>query len=184
MTTCVKLLNPIEDKKEQTLLKVASIADKRGTPILLCGAMARDILFWHMHSIALIRGTMDLDISIQTSDWTAYEEFRKNVLSEGFENLDADHPEKLRDTETGSELDLLPFGEIANDGKMIVWPEDNSLWSVIGYEEALENALHAFNEKLHESNAHATPEHRLRIRSQLTENIMNRCHRFFITHHA
>ena len=51
------------------------------------------------------------------------------------------HPEKLVDRETGRELDLLPFGEIAEDGKTVVWREDNSAWSVVGIQDALDHSL-------------------------------------------
>ena len=142
INTCVKLLNPIEEKKEQTLFKVAALADKRNVPILLCGAMARDILFWHMHGLELRRATMDVDISIQIRNWEAYEEFSEALMKDGFENPFNDHPEKLRDKDTGVELDLLPFGEIAGDGRMIVWPQDGSLWNIIGLQDAFEHALH------------------------------------------
>lgn len=45
------------------------------------------------------------------------------------------------DGHTGQELDILPFGELSEDGKSIVWPDDNSSWSIIGLQDAFDHAL-------------------------------------------
>ena len=63
------------------------------------------------------------------------------MLQDGFARPYEDHPEKLVDTETGQELDLLPFGAIAEDGRTIVWPHDNSAWSVVGLQDAFDRPL-------------------------------------------
>ena len=141
MTTCVKLLNPLSHKLGKTLYRVTALAEGRGLPVLLVGASARDILFWHVHGLEPGRATMDLDISIQSPDWKAYSSFGETLLQNGFARLYEDHPEKLVDRETDQELDLLPFGEIAEDGRTIIWPHDNSAWSVIGLQDAFEHPL-------------------------------------------
>lgn len=141
MSTCVTLLNPISKKRERTLFKTAMLAGRRGIPALLFGASARDILFWHMHGLEPGRATTDIDISIQLRDWGAYNDFGEELRQNGFKNPYEDHPEKFADEETGQELDLLPFGEIAEDGKTIVWPQDNSPWSIVGLQDAFEHAL-------------------------------------------
>jgi predicted nucleotidyltransferase len=123
------------------LARVAALAAERDLPILLVGAFARDLLFWHMHGIEPGRGTVDIDITIQMTDWNAYRSFGQILLDAGFENREQEHREKFVDTETGREMDLLPFGTISPDGQSIVWPEDNSSWSVVGIAEALAHSL-------------------------------------------
>lgn len=108
---------------------------------MLFGATARDILFFHMHGIESWRMTMDVDISIQLPDWGTYNAFGREMLSSGFANLHEGHDEKFTDEETGQEVDLLPFGEIADEGSNIIWPNDNSAWSVIGFQNAYDHAL-------------------------------------------
>lgn len=138
--TCAKLLNPVDRDAERTLAKVAGLAAERGLPILLVGAFARDLHFWHMHGIEPGRATADMDITIQMADWSSYDDFGQVLREAGFSNPNRAHREKFRDAETGREVDLLPFGEISPDGQNITWPEDNSSWSVVGIAEALVHA--------------------------------------------
>ena len=140
-STCVRLLESLEEPKRITIFKVARLAGEEGTPLLLLGAFARDILFWHMHRIEPGRRTEDVDISIQLPDWAAYDAFARRLHGAGFTSPDASHPEKLLDTVTRQEVDLLPFGEIADNGRTIVWREDNSPWSVVGLQDAFEHSL-------------------------------------------
>lgn len=140
--TCVTLLKPVDEKRVRTLAKLAATAESQGVNILLLGAFARDLLFWHVHGIECHRETMDVDLVAQLKDWAAYHKYRRALLDLGFkEDEAADHPEKITDPQTNVEVDLLPFGEIAADGKTVVWPEDDSRWSVIGIQDAYENAL-------------------------------------------
>jgi predicted nucleotidyltransferase len=85
---------------------------------------------------------MDMDITIQLCTWDEYRSFSETLLNNGFINPKASHPEKFKHQETGQELDLLPFGEISPDGESITWPNDESKWSVVGIEDALEHALY------------------------------------------
>lgn len=139
--TCVTLLNPVDENRVRTLAKLAATAKARGLEVLLLGAFARDLHFWHTYGIECRRETMDVDTVVQMKDWAAYHEFRAALITVGFENEAEDHPEKLRDTTTGVIIDLLPFGRIAEDGQTIVWPEDNSRWSVVGIQDAYDDAL-------------------------------------------
>ena len=136
------LLKPISEKPERTLFRVATLANSRGLPALLCGAFARDVLFWHMHGIQTYRATMDVDISVQVRDWGTFDALGEDLRRNGFGNPDEDHPEKFVDQETGQYVDLLPFGELSEDGKTIVWPQDNTLWSTVGLQDAFEHASH------------------------------------------
>jgi predicted nucleotidyltransferase len=142
MTTCVTLLNPIDEKREETLFKIATLAKSRGVPALLCGAFARDVLFWHMHGIHTQRETRDVDLSVQTPDWRTFNSLGQDLRQNGFANPDDDHPEKFKDKETQEEIDLLPFGEIAEDGRTLIWPQDSSRWSIVGLQESLRKSLH------------------------------------------
>lgn len=140
--TCATLLNPVDERRVRTLAKLAATAESQGLNVLLLGAFARDLLFWHLHSIECRRATMDVDIVVQLKDWTAYHKYRSELVALGFKEDEAEnHPEKLIDPQTDIEVDLLPFGEIAKDGKTVVWPEDDSRWSVVGIQDAYDHAL-------------------------------------------
>jgi len=134
-------LNPLDPGTAGTLVRIAGLASDQHLSILLIGAFARDVLFCHIRGIATNRRTLDVDISVQLSGWDAYDELHHRMTSAGFARPDDDHPEKFRDTETGREVDLLPFGEIAENGKTVIWREDNSPWSVVGIQDAFDHAL-------------------------------------------
>jgi predicted nucleotidyltransferase len=131
----------VDEKRCRTLARLDATAKAQGLEILLLGAFARDILFWHSHGVECRRNTMDVDIVVQLKTWDAFHTFRTALLAVGFTDVTKNHPEKLRDTKTDVEIDLLPFGEIAEDGKTVVWPEDNSRWSVVGIQDAFAHAL-------------------------------------------
>ena len=50
------------------------------------------------------------------------------------------HPEKFIDPGTKQKLDLLPFGALSKDGRSIIWPADQSRWSILGFEESYQGA--------------------------------------------
>ena len=131
------LLNPLNPAKAETLKRLFSVVGSM--PVVLLGAFARDLLFYHAHGIEVPSATMDIDTCVQMASW---EDFRSacNTLKElGFENEEAEHPEKFVDI-NGQMIDLLPFGELSENGKTIVWPQDDSLWSICGIQEAYEHA--------------------------------------------
>jgi predicted nucleotidyltransferase len=70
-STCVTLSNPVDEMRELTLAKLAATAESQGLNVLLLGAFARDLLFWHMHNIECHRATMDVDVVVQLKDWAA-----------------------------------------------------------------------------------------------------------------
>jgi len=130
--TSVKLLNPIDPAKAQTLVRLATLGESLGTPMLVVGAFARDINFWHIHGIETARKTRDVDLTVQLASWEAFASFSDVLTDAGFSKPDRGHPEKHTDLITGQEVDILPFGKISEDGKTITWPGERHPWSVIG----------------------------------------------------
>ncbi|MBN1669681.1 MAG: nucleotidyl transferase AbiEii/AbiGii toxin family protein [Kiritimatiellae bacterium] len=141
MHTCVRLLNPLDPPRERTLFRIAGIAADRELSPLLVGASARDILFWNRHGREPGRATMDLDICVQVPNWASLAALGDVLRRHGFTNPEEAHAERFLDEETGQQVDILPFGEIAEDGRTVVWPQDGSLWNVVGLRDAFERAL-------------------------------------------
>ena len=139
--TSKQLLNPLDARKVETLLRVAHLAKQRGVPLLLVGAFARDVHLWHIHNIEITRSTADIDLSIQLPSWAAFESLRHHLLQAGFEKPNPDHQEKFRDTITGQEIDLIPFGAISQDGEKIIWPGGDHPFSIVGFQDALNHAI-------------------------------------------
>ncbi len=115
---------------------------------MLVGAFARDVWFWHLYGIETERATEDLDISMEFPDWKGFDAFAEVLRAEGFVQPIAGHPEKFIDPGTKQKLDLLPFGALSKDGRSIIWPVDQSCWSILGFEESYHGAalLHVTSE--------------------------------------
>lgn len=132
--------HPIEKPKQEVLRIVSRLAASRDVPFMVFGAFARELHFYHQHGIPCSRRTNDVDFGLQLSDWESYNHFREALKEFGFTSENPEHPEKLIHRESGQEIDLLPFGEIAERGQRIIWPSDNSPWSVLGFQEAFEHS--------------------------------------------
>jgi predicted nucleotidyltransferase len=107
---------------------------------MLVGAFARDVWFWHLHGIETERATEDIDISMEFPDWKGFDAFAEVLRAGGFIQPIAGHPEKFIIPDTKQKLDLLPFGALSKDGRSIVWPADQSRWSILGFEESYQGA--------------------------------------------
>jgi predicted nucleotidyltransferase len=132
--------HPIEESKLEVPRTVSGVARARNVPFMVFGAFARELHFYHRYGIPCPRRTNDVDFGLQLADWDAYRLFRDGMKEKDFDSENPDHPEKLVHGKSGQEIDLLPFGEIEEEGKQIKWPSDNSPWSVLGFEEAFEHA--------------------------------------------
>lgn len=135
--SCGKLLKPINPAKAETLKRLYSVIGSM--PVVLLGAFARDVVFEHVHGIEAPRGTMDIDTCVQMASWGDFKETCEQLKAIGFREDGPDHPEKMYDTNE-QEVDLLPFGSLSEDGKSVVWPQDESQWTITGIQEAHDQA--------------------------------------------
>ncbi len=113
---------------------------KHNVDYFIIGAMARDILLKQVYDIqdnTLV--TQDIDFGVSLLNWKNYSSIEKTLVESGF----------TKDRillhrffyKNGFPIDIVPFGEIAQDG-FIAWPPDQSkIMSVIGYDEAMESAI-------------------------------------------
>ena len=141
-SSCVHLQRPIDAATVHVLSRLAQTAKAQDVDVLLVGAFARDVLFLHMHGIEPGRRTEDVDFSVQVRSWAAFDRLRKALGTAGFSPVEADHPEKLRDKDTGREIDLVPFGPIAGPDQMLTWPNNGPTWNLTGLEDAFAHAIH------------------------------------------
>ncbi len=139
--TCVILRNPIDAQTSDLLCRLGCAADEKGIDLLLVGAFAREVLFYHMHGIETGIRTMDTDFSVRVADWDSFYRLR-SVLERKHFRLKDDLVEKIVDEKSGGEVDLIPFGAVAGADARLTWPNDGPVWNVLGFEEALEHALH------------------------------------------
>lgn len=127
------------------LQAVDEVARRQGVPYFVCGAMARDMLIWHVHGIAVPRATRDVDLAFALPDWDAFRQL-KSALTENPDFIGtAENPGRLRFSGTanspGYPVDLIPFGGIATANARLAWPPDYAvIMNVVGYDDALASA--------------------------------------------
>lgn len=108
---------------------------------LLVGAMARDVLLWYAHGIALARATEDTDFAVAVADWDDFAALRGALLTSGeFTAVPKMHHRLVYRGQR--RLDLLPFGGVERTDRSIVWPpEFDTVMQVLGYREAVAQAV-------------------------------------------
>lgn len=123
-------MNPAE---KDALRQLIAVADRHGTAWFLVGAGAR-MLFDELHGIPMGRTTQDWDIAVRVRDWADYERLLETLLETGsFRRRPTPHRVEHA---TGVRIDLLPFGGVEQDGK-IVWPQDGHEMNMAGFDECL-----------------------------------------------
>lgn len=118
--------------------------DKLVIPYLVVGATARDIILHHGFGAAIERGTRDVDFGIQVQNWEQFEQLKAALLESGFTPNKAKSHQLITTVSNGDEweIDIIPFGEIANDESIIAWPPQHDIeMSVTGFKEAFNHAL-------------------------------------------
>lgn len=106
---------------------------KLNTPLYLIGAQAR-----HFHlaeqGIKPGRGTGDIDFAIMLPDMEIYEELLHSLLKKGFRKVT--EPYRIIHDTTNTVVDLLPFGEVEEEGTIRFTDRKTEL-SVVGLKEVL-----------------------------------------------
>jgi predicted nucleotidyltransferase len=141
------LLN-IVDKLPDGLVELYQSIDEHTTvleiPYLVIGATARDIVLVHGYNANIERGTRDIDFGIQVQTWEQFNQLKTRLLESGYVQHKAKaHQLNMTDSSNMQwEIDIVPFGEIAQTTNKIAWPpNDDLVMSVMGFDEAFENAL-------------------------------------------
>lgn len=144
MNTSLNIANQIPEG----LLELYQIIDKHATALgiqyLVVGATARDIVLVHGYNSKVERGTRDIDFGIQVQTWDQFNQLKTRLLEAGFgQHRDRVHQLNIVDSAGMPwEIDIVPFGEIAQNTNEIAWPpEQDVVMNVMGFTEAFENAL-------------------------------------------
>jgi predicted nucleotidyltransferase len=100
----------------------------------MVGAMARDLLLHYGGGLPVQRATTDVDLAFAVASWNEFNALRNALLnSKRFTETRVEH--KLLHRQT-LEIDLIPFGGVEDAAGQVVWPVDESLMRVLGYQEA------------------------------------------------
>jgi len=119
------------------LAELARVVQDLGVNIVLVGALAREIVFDLPSAGHALRLTRDVDAGVQVQDWNAYEQVVAALVEQGNFVRIAEHRLRYLD---GTEVDLLPFGGVADESGNITWLESGRVMSVGGFLAAAENS--------------------------------------------
>jgi predicted nucleotidyltransferase len=108
----------------------------------VCGAMARDILAWHVHGVPLPGATRDVDLAIAVPGWDAFAALQARLADQHGFVAEAASPGRLRlpgaAGRPGYPVDLIPFGGVEGSEGALAWPPDGRvIMNVLGFRDAL-----------------------------------------------
>lgn len=127
----------------ETLSALSRIMRELGMPLYVVGATARDMAMILLNENPSRRKTMDLDVAIAISDWNAYDEISKRMTQNSFEKLAAKQKFLYRGSANGItyEVDLVPFGKVAVDDKILWRPDGVPEMSVRCFDDVMSHAV-------------------------------------------
>lgn len=129
----------IESIRLAALEGIANIANTENIPFFVVGATARDLILAKGHNIRPFRATLDVDVGVRVSDWNQYKKLKEGLVRIG-EFKEAEEFKRLI-FRNKLNVDLIPFGPIADKLGNIRWPpDDNIVMHIIGFEEAFANS--------------------------------------------
>lgn len=136
---------PLHPATSALLQRVRDAAQRLGTPFVVAGATARDIVLWHVHGIRAERATRDVDVAVCAVSWESYEALIGELVNVEGLRRDERAPQRLSFTHAATRmtlpLDLVPFGDVERPQGSIAWPpEGEFVLTVLGFREAVDTA--------------------------------------------
>lgn len=130
------------DLMAETLQVLAGCYRQLGAEVFVVGAAARDIALRLLDVTNAPRRTMDLEVAVMLQEWNQYERLTSILLQNHFEKA----REKQRFHYLGSngrirfEVDIVPFGAIAEEDQVAWPPEGTPVMSVRCFEDVMRAA--------------------------------------------
>lgn len=124
------------------LRAVAEEAQAQQIDYLLVGATARDVLLTHVYGLANRRATYDVDFAVAVKTWDQFAALRARLIARGTFKAGGSAQQRLyyhtQDGAMAYQLDLVPFGGVAQGTNEVAWPPDMKvIMNVAGYDDVL-----------------------------------------------
>ncbi|CAM3797523.1 nucleotidyl transferase AbiEii/AbiGii toxin family protein [Rahnella bruchi] len=133
MTNILTLKIPLSSVTESLLLQINQICSAQGIPYFIAGATAREILIHHVYGRAVGRRTRDIDFAVFVQEWQLFDNLKQALTAAGAKTIKGNAHRLVLE---GIELDIIPFGGVAEANK-VAWPPDREVvMAVDGFEEA------------------------------------------------
>lgn len=142
MTLSVSAERPVPESVVAVLGRAARAAAAEGLSYAVAGALARDLVLFHVFGERTGSATHDVGLMVRVPDWAAFERLRSRLVADGALAPLADRPQTLVHGGGNVTLDLVPYGGVEDPAGTIAWPpERRALTSVAGCREAAEAAV-------------------------------------------
>jgi len=130
-TLSVTRERPVAPIALDVLTLVDRVARELGLDYFVTGAMARDVILYHVFGLETGRATLDVDVAVAVDSWPEFERIKTRLVETGKVTIDENRPHRLFYRATaegrGYPLDLLPFGGLEHRPSEIAWPPDLSV---------------------------------------------------------
>lgn len=126
----------------ETLKALNNVLEEMDLPLYVVGATARDMAMILLNENPSKRKTMDLDVAIAIPDWNVYDLITAKLEDNGFEKLAAKQKFRYKGLEDDMwyEVDLVPFGDVAIDEKILWRPNGVPEMSVRCFKDVMSHA--------------------------------------------
>ncbi len=125
---------------KEILSQIVKSSESIGFEFIVIGATARDFLFNYVYKTNLmLRATNDLDLAILIDTWDGYD----NIVNELVSNYGFSKTKMKQRLLFGKmPLDIIPFGDIEENGSIYWTPERTIKMSVKGFREVFDSGIH------------------------------------------
>lgn len=138
MTNIFTLTKPLFSATDALLRRINSLCVGQGISYFIAGATAREILIHHVYGRTVGRRTRDIDFAVFVEGWSRFDALKRAFTEAGAMAIKGN---VHRLTLDGVELDIIPFGGVAEDNK-VAWPPDREvIMAVDGFEEAFRHTV-------------------------------------------
>jgi len=135
----LNLSGKIDQGTLELLALIHQVTLEMGVEYLVIGATARDLVMHYGYGARIQRATEDLDFAIQIESWDSFAEIKDRLIAKGFKDIQS--PQRVV-SPTGMQVDIIPFGGIADKNSNIRWPPAGDVeMDVAGFDEAHKSAI-------------------------------------------
>lgn len=135
---------PLEATQLEIMWHVDQVARSLDLRYFVAGALARVILLEHVHGQRPGPATRDVDFGVTVKDWHTFQSLKNGLIETGtFETVPSAVQRLIYVRSIHRPwIDLVPFGGIEQNGRMIAWPPDRAMvMNVAGFSEAADAAV-------------------------------------------
>lgn len=126
------------DGLKKILNQISTLCKRLDIDFFIVGAVARNV--WHASHDEIPQGTKDIDFGIYVPTQAKYDALRKALVDEYDYTISTTNAFCLISAE-GKQVDLLPFGEIEHDGKVMIDGKGLTSVNLDGFQESYDLGL-------------------------------------------